>query len=116
MTWHDRSDGTVTRFEFRQESDGSRRLVDLLSAFLDLALQDTDRVYVIDEIDLSLQTLLTRRLVQAYHDQCTAKTRTQLLFNTHDVFLMDQHVLRRDKMWLAERERSGNSTLTVFSE
>ena len=116
VTWHRRSDGTEARFEFRQESDGSRRLVDLLPAFLDLALQDSDRVYVIDEIDRSLHTLLTRRLVQAYLDQCTAQTRTQLLFTTHDVLLMDQTMLRRDEMWVAEREASGNSTLTAFSE
>lgn len=116
VTWHTRSDGTEARFEFRQESDGSRRVVDLLPAFLDLARQDSSRVYVIDEIDRSLHTLLTRRLVQAYLDQCTPQTRTQLLFTTHDVLLMDQHILRRDEMWVAERGPSGNSTLTAFSE
>ena len=52
VTWNRRSGGTEARFEFRQESDGSWRLVDLLPAFLDLALQDSDR---------SLHTQLTRR-------------------------------------------------------
>ena len=116
VTWHACSDGTETKFDFRHESDGSRRVIDLLPAFLDLVQEGSQRVYVIDEIDRSLHTLLTQQLIQAYLARCTPSTRTQLLFTTHDVLLMDQTMFRRDEMWVAERESTGNSTLTAFSE
>ena len=35
---------------------------------------------------------------------------------THDVLLMDQQLLRRDEMWVAERDASGASNLIAFSE
>jgi hypothetical protein len=34
-------------------------------------------------------------------------TRGQLLFTTHDLLLMDQDLLRRDEMWVTERDRRG---------
>jgi len=73
-------------------------------------------VFVIDEVDRSLHTLLTRRLLEAYLASCSADTRSQLLLTTHDVLLMDQQLLRRDEMWVAERKPSGASTLVSFAE
>ena len=116
LTVHTMSDGTETHFDVSQESDGSRRLIDLLPVFLDLSSGDSERVYVIDEVDRSLHTLLTRRLLEHYLTACTADTRTQLLLTTHDVLLMDQRWLRRDEMWVTERDAAGASSLLSFSE
>lgn len=116
ITFHPKSDGTEAKFEIRQESDGSQRLIDLLPAFLGLTSQSTPRVFVIDEVDRSLHTLLTRRLLETYLDSCTAETRSQLLFTTHDVLLMDQQLLRRDEMWITERDQSGASHLFSVSD
>ena len=71
---------------------------------------------MIDEVDRSLHTLLTRRLLQAYLASCSADSRTQLLLTTHDVLLMDQQLLRRDEMWVAERKLNGVSILVSFSD
>ena len=116
VTYHPRADGKEAKFEIRQESDGSLRVIDLLPAFLELSLQDSKKVYVIDEIDRSLHTLLTRRLLEAYLANCSAETRSQLLITTHDVLLMDQQLLRRDEMWVTERDVSGASKLISFNE
>jgi len=116
VSYHEKQDGTEAKFEMRRESDGSRRVIDLLPAFLDLSTPSSKRVYVIDEIDRSLHTLLTRRLLDIYLLSCSAESRKQLLFTTHDVLLMDQQLLRRDEMWVTERDTSGTSTLISFSE
>lgn len=113
---HTMNDGKETHFDVSQESDGSRRLIDLLPTFIDLSSGDSERVYVIDEVDRSLHTLLTRRLLEHYLAACTAETRTQLLLTTHDVLLMDQRWLRRDEMWVTERDAAGASNLLSFSE
>ena len=111
-----RTDDAEISFDLTRESDGSQRLIDLLPAFLDLSSGASERVYVVDEMDRSLHTLLTRQLLERYLAGCTAETRTQLLFNTHDVLLMDQRWLRRDEMWITERSAAGDSGLLSFSE
>lgn len=116
VAYHPKTDGTEAKFEIRQESDGSQRIIDLLPAFLELAAPETKKVFVIDEVDRSLHTLLTRRLLDAYLASCSANTRSQLLLTTHDVLLMDQQLLRRDEMWVAERKPTGASTLLSFAE
>lgn len=115
-TYHPRADGSQVKFEIGHESDGSRRVIDLLPAFLDLSEPGSKRVYVIDELDRSLHTLLTRRLLEAFLARCGPESRSQLLVTTHDVLLMNQDLLRRDEMWVAERGPDGNSTLTAFSD
>ncbi len=116
VSFHPKSDGTEAKFEIFQESDGSRRVIDLLPTFLELSAQTSPKVFVIDEIDRSLHPLLIRQLIEAYLARCSTKTRTQLLLTTHDVMLMDQQLLRRDEMWVAERDKSGASSLFSFSE
>lgn len=116
VTFHPATDGSKVQFEMAQESDGSQRVIDLLPAFLELSSKASNKVFVIDEVDRSLHTLLTRRLLDAYLSTCSASTRSQLLLTTHDVLTMDQELLRRDEMWVAERQRSGASRLFSFSE
>jgi len=50
MTFHPRKDGIEAKFEMRQESDGSQRIIDLLPVFLDLSVQSSGKVYVIDAV------------------------------------------------------------------
>lgn len=116
QTQHRKKDGTLATFDIGDESDGTQRLVDLLPAFIQASAQKERRVYFIDELDRSLHTLLTRRLIEMYLAHCSPDTRAQVLFTTHDVLLMDQSLLRRDEMWVTERESTGNSKLISFSE
>lgn len=116
VTYHPKLDGTKIKFEMRQESDGSQRIIDLLPAFLEISANNSKKVYIIDEIDRSLHTILTRKLIEEYLANCSADSRSQLLMTTHDVLLMDQQLFRRDEMWVAERNISGVSNLFSFSE
>lgn len=113
---HTRSDGTEVRFDLRNEADGTQRVIDLLPAFCDLGAVDSNDVYVIDELDRSLHSLLTRQLLCSFLDASGPETRSQLIFTTHDLLLMDQALLRRDEMWVTEREQDGNSLITSISE
>lgn len=115
-TYHRNIEGTDTRFEMRHESDGTRRIIDLLPAFLDLSETGPPRVYIIDEIDRSLHSLLIRQLLEVFLAGCEGSNRKQLLFTTHDLLLMDQSLFRRDEMWITERKLEGSSELISFSE
>lgn len=115
-TYHQDSGGKEIRFEMKQESDGSKRIIDLLPAFLDLAKTKIPKVYIIDEIDRSLHSLLTQQLINVYLSSCNDTSRKQLLFTTHDLMLMNQSFFRRDEMWITERKQEGSSKLISFSE
>jgi len=115
VSFHGDSEGNEIRFDIKQESDGTQRIIDLIPAFLELAADGTERVFVIDEIDRSLHTLLTRELLAGYLESCTPDTRSQLLLTTHDVLLMDQKLFRRDEMWVTERDGLGCTSLLPFS-
>lgn len=116
ISFHEGVDGKQVKFDIRNESDGSQRVIDLLPAFLEVSEPGSAKVYIIDEVDRSLHTLLTRQLLEGFLGSCSKETRSQLLFTTHDALLMDQDLLRRDEMWVAERDRQGVSYLMAFSE
>ena len=115
-THHRNFDGDEVRFAVEWEADGTKRVIDLLPAFLDLASDGSTKVCVFDEIDRSLHTVLVWNLVESFLSGAGKDARAQLLFTTHDLMLMDQRLFRRDEMWLAERDRDGASTLVSFSE
>jgi uncharacterized protein len=116
ISFHTDAGGKEIRFDIRRESDGTQRAIDLIPAFLELSAGGNGRIFVIDEIDRSLHTLLTRDLLIGYLESCTPDTRSQLLLTTHDVLLMDQKLFRRDEMWVTERDSLGCSSLMSFSD
>ena len=113
---HKSHDGHEEEFELDQESDGTKRILDLLPAFVDMENKSSDHVYVIDEIDRCLHTYAARRLVMTFLDGCKNDTRGQLLATTHDIGLLSQSLLRRDEMWLAERNRDEVSEIFAVSD
>ena len=115
VAFHRKDDGSEVKFEISDESDGTRRLIDLIPAFLELSAEASEKVYVVDEFDRSLHTFLTQWLINEYLMGCSESTKKQLILTTHDANLMDQSILRRDEMWAAEAMASGVSELLPFS-
>ncbi|WP_165045916.1 ATP/GTP-binding protein [Adlercreutzia sp. ZJ138] len=118
-TVHVGPDGRERRFSLGMESSGTQRLMGLLPMLFDL--QNTDgsaqaKVYVVDELDRCLHTMLTKRLIEDFLSTCGANTRKQLLFTTHDLLLMDQFLMRRDEMYIAQRGTDGCSVLVGLAE
>ena len=118
-TLHKGLDGEVRSFGLGMESSGTQRLMGLLPMLFDL--QDPDgsvgsKVYVVDELDRCLHTMLTARLVEDFLKTCDPSTRKQLLFTTHDLLLMDQSLMRRDEMYIAQRDANGRSELLSLAE
>ena len=115
-SYHKSDEGQKISFRLSDESDGTQRLIDLLPAFIHLEENQHPFVIVIDELDRSLHSLLTENLIGNYLASRTGASRSQLIFTTHDVQLMDQSLFRRDEMWVTERDRNGASKLIAFSE
>lgn len=95
--------GETAEFELSHESEGTQRILDLLPVLVELESNAFPKVYVIDEIASQLHTMATQHLIRLFTNSRTKDSRSQILTTTHDLFLMDQNLLRRDEMWLAER-------------
>ncbi len=115
-TYHKDIAGNEIKFDIKQESDGSKRIIDLLPAFLDLTINKNPKVFIIDEMDRSLHSLLTRQLLDVYLKSCAKNKSAQLLFTSHDLMLMNQELFRRDEIWIMERQQDGSSRLFSFSD
>lgn len=98
------------------ESDGTKRLLDIIPAFILLKYRTKPCVVVIDELDRSLHTKLSKLLIRDYIDHCGPNNRSQLLFTTHDMMLLDQELFRRDELWLVEKNKNSVSELVPISD
>jgi len=114
--YHRGIDGEEVELDLGQESEGTLHLINLLPAIIFLAQGGGDRVLVVDELGLNLHTHLMQDLLERYFSCCTTGTRSQLLFTTHDVYLMDESMLSREEIWVAERNHSGESRLIAMSD
>lgn len=91
-------------FRFEDESDGTRRLFDLIDILLN---RRDDIVYVVDELERSLHPKLTEHYLRLFMK--LQGQHKQLLFTTHEASIMDQSLFRRDEIWFVERN-DGNSS------
>lgn len=94
-------------FRFEDESDGTRRLFDLIDMLLS---KKEDAVYVVDELERSLHPKLTKHYLDIFIDLHSGQ-RNQLLFTTHESSIMDQSLFRRDEIWFVERDGQNSSSI-----
>lgn len=100
---------SLTSFSLDEEADGTIRLLDLFELLLS---NDTDMVYVIDEISRCLHPLLTKQFI---HDflELAAQRNIQLIVTTHESNLLDLELLRQDEIGFIERRKS-DGTSRIF--
>lgn len=94
-------------FLANEESDGTIRLFDLIGVLLS---KDSDKLVIIDEINLRLHPLLTYRFVEEYLKLASSRN-MQLIVTTHESALMDFDLLRKDEICFVNKEESGTSTI-----
>jgi AAA15 family ATPase/GTPase len=94
-------------FEFSEESDGTRRLFDLLDILIS---NEKNKVYVIEELERSLHPKLTYKFLELFFEILKGNN-TQLIITTHESTIMDQELLRRDEIWFVERNTENVSRI-----
>lgn len=94
-------------FEYADESDGTKRLFDLIPLFYE---HNGNRVIFIDEIDRSLHINLTRRFLELFY-KLTERDNSQLIATTHDSNLLDLDLIRQDEIWFVERVKDQSSRM-----
>ena len=105
-------------FELSDEFEGTRLWLDLLPQVINSLASGC--TLVIDEIDTSLHPLLVRKLVGLFRDPAVNVGRAQLLFTTHDAFLLapvaGEPGVERDQVWFVEKNPDGASELYPLTD
>jgi len=115
---HQSKDSVSAWLDFDQESMGTQTLIRLLPDLVQLL--EIGGVLVVDELN-SLHPMLSLAILRIFQDPKRNPNGTQLLFNTHDASLLgnllcDPAPLRRDQVWLTEKDLEGASHIYPLTD
>lgn len=96
------------------ESNGTMKMFHLFDFLMD-ALKN-GMVLFVDELDVKLHPLLTRYIINLFHNSETNKGNGQLIYSTHDMVNLNKETFRRDEIWFAEKDKNGVSEIYSLSD
>lgn len=109
---HEYVEGKGATLRWQEESDGTNRLFDIIP--IAQLIKRSPSVVVVDELDRSLHTNLTKHFVR-YIKELLVNSDSQFLFTTHDTLLMDTSLIKRDEIWMVEK-KDGASRLIPLAK
>lgn len=115
-TTHKGYKGEDFPMDYRLESDGTKHVLDLVHAVMSLTKEGSNIVLIIDEIDRSLHPLMSMQLIRMFLEGRKPNATTQLIATCHNPLILDQQLLRRDEIWLLERDQVGASRMSSISD
>jgi len=111
---HKDSNNHDVLFNLQQESRGTLVLLHLIPA---LILSYSEGVnYFIDEINRSLHPILIRELLEQYVEHNIKDAKGQIIFNSHEDFMMDEEIIRQDEVWFCEKDKHGQTTVYPLTD
>lgn len=111
---HKGENGELKALPFYLESNGTRKMFHLFDFFMD-ALKN-GMVLFVDELDAKLHPLLTRYIINLFHNSDINKGNGQLIYSTHDTVNLNKETFRRDEIWFAEKDKDGISEIYALSD
>lgn len=112
---HDIYDGNYARvntilFEIlKSESSGTIKYL-VLICYLSYAIKQGQLVLV-DEIDSKFHSLLLKHLIKIYLSNKINVSGSQMIFTTHNTFILGKSILRRDQITIVEKNQYGESSI-----
>ena len=111
---HRGEDNKLKALPLDLESNGTKKMFHLFDFFMD-ALKN-GMVLFIDELDAKLHPLLTRYIINLFHNSETNVGNGQLIYSTHDTVNLNKDTFRRDEIWFTEKNRDGVSEIYALSD
>lgn len=106
-----------TQFEFDvHESVGTHSAFTIGGLFLFVLLREFPGVIFLDEFDNGLHPELCKFLIELYQSPIVNKNNSQLVVATHETQLLDKDLLRKDQIWISEKNQYGESEFYSVSE
>lgn len=93
----------------KEESVGTQNLYALGTKIFKTIL--SGGVLIIDELDTSLHPYVTKMILMIFLDEDINNKGAQIIFTTHDVTLLDKDIVRKDQIWISEKNTDGSTDL-----
>ncbi|MGN1189609.1 MAG: ATP/GTP-binding protein, partial [Candidatus Ornithospirochaeta sp.] len=97
----------------RLESAGTLKMFALYPFVQDVL--ENGGILFVDELNARLHPLLVRTFVQLFLNPNTNKHNAQIIFTTHDSWMLNNGMFRRDELWFTEK-KNGCSQLYSLAE
>lgn len=107
-TKHKVTGGAFALFDLKDESDGTRRIMDLIPLIIDFF--KGGNVFIVDEMERSLHPNLVYDLFDFFLDRCE-NINSQFIIASHESTLLTQKLLRKDEIWFVVKDKEGVSHL-----
>lgn len=104
---------THTLLPLSRESDGTIKIFNIMPTILKNL--EYGGLLCIDELDIQLHPLLFKKIVNMYKNKEINKNNAQLIYTAHSTFLFNSDDLRRDQLYLVEKNIQGKSRLYSLS-
>lgn len=105
ITTYHKNNPTVP-FDFNtEESDGTQRLFFMMLTILDIV--KNNKILLVDEIEKSLHTRLVEYIISLFH----RSEHAQLIYTTHNTYLLDNDKVRKDQVYFTNKRTDGSTDL-----
>ncbi len=101
-------------FDIEDESDGTKRLLDLLPILFQV-VHGSENVYFVDELDRSLHTKLSRYILDEFIKQ-SEDCLSQIIYTAHDVNLINLEDFREEEISFIDKNGIGESKIKPLSD
>jgi len=107
--YHSDDNGNLVRFEKNKESSGTNKLFRLLPLFIQVLREGS--ILFVDEIEGSFHPHIAELIIKIFNDPLVNKNNAQLIFTTHDLSLMASDVMRKDQVYLTNKDLSRGTSI-----
>ncbi|MFI3296276.1 MAG: ATP-binding protein [bacterium] len=108
MFSHHSEKGDEIELTINHQSDGTKYSI-VIMYLLD-KLINRDSIIFIDELEKSMHPMIVKNLLEIFLQNKNSKG--QLVFTTHESYLLDQDLLRADEIWFVEKQ---NASTRLYS-
>jgi AAA15 family ATPase/GTPase len=105
ITTYHRNNPAIPFDFYTEESSGTQILFNMMLTILDII--KGNKLLLIDEIETSLHTKLVEYIIAMFHHSESA----QLIYTTHNTYLLDTNKLRKDQIYFVNKRSDGSSDL-----
>lgn len=111
---HRAENNKIKSLPLELESNGTRKMIYLFNYLIN-ALKNGMTLFI-DDLDTKLHPLLTRYIINLFHNKEININNAQLIYTTHDVTNLNKETFRRDEIWFTEKDDSGVSEIYSLSD
>ena len=106
--------GKMVSIPLKQESSGTLKMFALYPSLKEVL--DQGSTLFIDELNARLHPLLVRNIILTFLSPEINTRNAQLVFTTHDIWQFSNELLRRDEIWMVNKNQDGVSELYSLVE